>query len=216
MLKLHKILFVITPMLKNMRHEWVIASSNQGKIIELNKILSSQNIIVKPQSAFHIADVEETGSTFVENALIKARNASKLSKLPALSDDSGLIVPCLNNEPGLYSARYAHTGNATDNIKKLISNLAALKNEIIDGYPAYYYCVLVLLNSPEDPSPIIAQGRWYGKIILDPRGHNGFGYDPIFFDGELQLTAAQMSLEQKQARSHRGQAIKNLISQLVY
>lgn len=203
-------------MSKNTPHEWVIASSNQGKIIELNKILSCQNIIVKPQSAFHIADVEETGSTFVENALIKARNASKLSKLPALADDSGLIVPCLNNEPGLYSARYAHTGNAADNIKKLISNLAALNNEIIDGYSAYYYCVLVLLNSPDDPSPIIAQGRWYGNIILDSRGHNGFGYDPIFFDTELQLTAAEMTLEQKQGRSHRGQAINNLISQYNY
>jgi XTP/dITP diphosphohydrolase len=199
--------------------DWVIASSNTGKITELNKILSSQNINLILQSDLHIADAEETGSTFVENALIKARHASNLSKLPALADDSGLIVPCLNNEPGLYSARYAKTGNAADNIKKLINNLLDLKtknSENKDFFPAYFYCVLVLLQSPDDPSPIIAQGRWHGNIILTPKGTSGFGYDPIFFDPELKLTAAEMTLEQKQARSHRGKAIACLISQLLY
>lgn len=213
---------------KNLTLNWVVASSNAGKIAELSKLLSNQNINLLLQSDLQIADAEETGSTFVENALIKARHAANLSKLPALADDSGLIVPCLNNEPGLYSARYANTGNPADNIKKLIHNLLTLKNkdtansansensENRNFFPAYFYCVLVLLQSPDDPSPIIAQGRWQGNIILSPRGTNGFGYDPIFFDPTLNLTAAEMTLEQKQARSHRANAIANLISQLIY
>lgn len=192
---------------------YVIASNNSGKIKEINNFLANKNITVIPQASLNISDIPETGLTFIENALIKARHASREANLPALADDSGLVVPCLNGEPGLYSARYAGTNNNTDNINKLISKL---KNLNIDhsNIPAYFYCVLVLLQHAEDPSPIVAEGRWHGHIILEPRGEHGFGYDPVFLDPELMLTAAEMSLEQKQARSHRGQALKTLESNI--
>ncbi len=188
---------------------WVIASNNSGKIKEINNFLHEKNIILRSQLSLGIKEVPETGKTFVENALIKARHACAEANLPALADDSGLVVPCLNGEPGLYSARYAGTSNPKDNINKLISNLKNL-NPNATSFPAYFYCVIVLLKTPEDPSPLIAEGRWHGNIILQPRGEHGFGYDPIFLDPELNMTAAEMGLEQKQARSHRGQALHQL------
>lgn len=201
-------------MLENMSKEkiWVIASGNQGKITEINDLLASENITLKPQSDYHISDVAETASTFVENALIKARHACTQVNFPCLADDSGLVVPALNGEPGLYSARYAGTKDSQDNINKLLSNLKSLPNhQANQAYPAFFYCVLVLLRYPLDPSPIIAEGRWYGEIIFEQRGSNGFGYDPIFFDPKANLTAAQMPPLQKQSLSHRGQALQNLL-----
>lgn len=189
---------------------WIIASNNSGKIKEINNFLQPKNITLKSQNSLGIAEVPETGKTFIENAIIKARHASEEAKLPALADDSGLVVSCLNGEPGLYSARYASdTSNAQDNINKLLSKLKNL-NTHATAFPAYFYCVMVLMQSPEDPSPLIAEGRWHGHIILEPRGEHGFGYDPVFLDPELNITAAEMSLEQKQARSHRGQALRQL------
>ena len=197
---------------KTTEQNWVIASSNQSKITEINNLLASRNIILKPQSDYNISDIPETASTFVENALIKARHACSHVSLPCLADDSGLVVPALDGEPGLYSARYAGTKNSQDNIDKLLKNLKNLSDYKTDNiYPAFFYCCLVLLKHPLDPSPIIAEGRWYGEITFDQKGTNGFGYDSIFFDSKLKLTAAQMPSEQKDMYSHRGQALQNLL-----
>lgn len=193
-----------------MSNKWIIASNNSGKIKEINNLLMSKNIELIPQSQLNITEAEETATTFVENALLKAHNATQQAHLPALADDSGLVVPALNGEPGLYSARYAGTKNAEDNIKKLITNLKTLGLNY-EKFPAYFYCIIVALSHTNDPSPIIAEGKWWGEIILTPRGNNGFGYDPVFYDPELKLTAAEMTVEQKQQRSHRGIALRKLV-----
>jgi XTP/dITP diphosphohydrolase len=189
---------------------WVLASNNTGKISEINDLLSELSVIIKPQNSFNISDVPETASTFVENAITKAIHASKHTQLPALADDSGLVVPCLNGEPGIYSARYANTKNTNDNIIKLIDNIKKLPNRpsII---PAYFYCVIVLINHAADPCPLIVEGRWDGEIILEPKGQNGFGYDPVFYDPITKLTAAEMPLKTKQSLSHRAKALKKLL-----
>ncbi len=193
---------------------WIIASHNPGKISEINNLLGDE-IILKPQSEYNIPDIPETASTFIENALIKARHACTQVSLPCLADDSGLVVPILNGEPGLYSARYAGTKNSQDNIDKLLKNLRDLpghKNNSV--YPAFFYCIVVLLRYTADPSPIIAEGRWHGEITFDQRGTNGFGYDSIFFDPKTQLTAALMPSQQKHLYSHRGQALRNLLQSI--
>lgn len=190
--------------------EIILASTNDGKIKEFNDIFSSLNIKVIPMASLNVPEIEEPFTTFIENALNKARICSKYTKLPVLADDSGLCVPSLNGEPGIYSARYA--GNSRDrqkNCEKLTKNLENQANR-----SAYFYCVLVLLKHQFDPAPLIATGVLWGSITFEPRGTNGFGYDPYFYVESLRQTLAQMGPTQKNLISHRAIAIKNLIDQI--
>ena len=190
----------------------LVASSNAGKLTELRELLSPAGIEVVPQSAFDISDADETASTFVENALLKARNAARISQLPVLADDSGLCVDALRGAPGLHSARYAgEHGNHQANIAKLLDAL----REVPDAQrSAHFICVLVLLRHADDPAPLICEGRWYGQILHAPRGRAGFGYDPVFLDTELMRSAAELNSNEKHARSHRGQALRGLVGAL--
>ncbi len=188
----------------------VLASGNAGKIKELQALLP--NYVLIPQTQFNVSEIEETGTTFVENAILKARHAAKISKLPAIADDSGLVVAALNDAPGIYSARYAGQG-ATDaeNITKILHAL--------DGVPlaqrhAYFFCVLVLMRHTDDPCPIIAQGRWDGYILEQSQGNQGFGYDPIFGVSSHDCSAAELSFDIKNSLSHRGKALKKLRQEL--
>jgi XTP/dITP diphosphohydrolase len=191
----------------------VVASSNTGKLVEIGEVLAGLNIELVEQSKLGIADADETAATFVENALLKARHAARLSGLPALGDDSGICVNALNGAPGLYSARYAGThGDSAANIARL---LAALR-DVPDGERgAYFYCVVVLLRHPDDPAPLIGEGRWDGTVMRSPRGNGGFGYDPVFFDPVLGSGAAELDAQVKNRVSHRGQALVRLRAQLV-
>jgi XTP/dITP diphosphohydrolase len=187
----------------------VLASGNAGKLVEMREILGGEFELVA-QRDLKIADVDETGATFVENAILKARNAARLSGLPALGDDSGLCVDALSGAPGLYSARYAGAhGDAKANIAKL---LEALRDE--PDRNAYFYCCVVLLRHADDPAPIIGEGRWFGRILDAPRGERGFGYDPIFFDPKLDAGAGELDASAKNRVSHRGQALASLRAQL--
>lgn len=185
----------------------VLASSNPGKLAEIREVLADSGIELVAQSEFGIADAEETGTTFVENALIKARHAARLSGLPALGDDSGICVDVLGGAPGLYSARYAgeHGNNAANNAKLL----DVLREVPEDERGAHFHCTLTLLRNADDPAPLIAEGLWRGRILHAPRGDKGFGYDPVFFDpahgpaGELDATV-------KNRISHRGLALARL------
>ncbi len=190
----------------------VLASGNTGKIREIQALLLPRNIQVLPQSAFAITEAAETAPTFVENALIKARNASKYSGLPALADDSGLEVDALNGAPGIYSARYAgsEAGTQANNLKLL----EALEGFEGDHRRARFRCVLVYLRHPYDPSPIIAQGVWEGVIAKTLQGESGFGYDPLFYLPDLGKTAAELSPEEKNQLSHRGKALRQLLETL--
>lgn len=184
----------------------VLASSNTGKIKEIQALLAYHPIL--PQSQFNIGDAEETGSTFVENAIIKARNAALFSGLPAIADDSGLVVDALNGAPGVISARYAGVGASDqENLQKL---LAALEGVSDQQRSARFICVLVFLQHAEDPFPLIAQGVWEGRILHYPVGENGFGYDPVFWVPDYQCSSAQLSAAVKNSLSHRGQALKKL------
>ena len=167
---------------------------------------------VLPQATFNIEDADETGLTFVENAIIKARHASAIAELPAIADDSGLEVDALKGAPGIYSARYSGEG-ATDE-KNLLKLLGALKDVPEEKRTARFQCVLVYMRHAEDPTPIICQGTWEGIIITKPQGENGFGYDPIFYVPEYDCTSAQLSSEQKNKLSHRGIALKALVDKL--
>jgi XTP/dITP diphosphohydrolase len=183
----------------------VLASSNAGKLKEMREILAPSGIELVAQTELGIADAEETASTFVENALLKARHAARLCGLPALGDDSGVCVDALGGAPGLYSARYAgEHGNAAANIAKL---LAALRDTPDERRTAHFHCTIVLLAHADDPAPLIAEGRWYGRILHAPRGEQGFGYDPVFFDPALNLGAAELDAQIKNRVSHRGQAL---------
>ncbi len=188
----------------------VLASGNAGKIKELQALLPNYALI--PQTQFNVSDIEETGTTFVENAILKARHAARISKLPAIADDSGLVVAALNDAPGIYSARYAgQSATDTENITKLLHEL--------DGVPlaqrhAYFFCVLVLMRHADDPCPIIAQGRWDGYILEQSQGHHGFGYDPIFGVSSHNCSAAELSFDIKNSLSHRGNALKKLRQEL--
>ena len=183
----------------------VVASGNAGKLAEFNRLLGAAGIEFIAQGELGIEDVEETGLTFVENALLKARHAARVSGLPALADDSGLCVDALGGAPGLYSARYAgEPGNAARNIDKLLAALDGLPPAQRD---AYFPCTLVLLRHADDPRPLIAQGEWHGRILDAPRGAGGFGYDPLFLDPENNLTAAELEPEVKNRISHRGRAL---------
>jgi len=186
----------------------VLASGNRGKIDEMCAILADLGIALVAQSELGIDDVEETGATFVENALLKARHAARVSGLPALGDDSGLCVDALGGAPGLYSARYAGTrGNAAANIAKLLADLRDVPDE---RRGAHFHCTIALLRSADDPAPLIAEGRWQGRILQAPRGANGFGYDPVFFDDTLGTGAAELEAATKNRVSHRALALARL------
>ena len=190
----------------------VLASGNAGKVREFAQLLAARDIEIIPQNALGIAAAEETGSTFLDNALLKARHAAALAGLAALADDSGLEVDALGGRPGVRSARYAGDG-ASD-----ADNLALLLQELRGVPPARrsarYRCVLVWLRHPADPEPVVAQGVWEGCILSAPRGHGGFGYDPVFQPHDLALSAAEMSAPQKNLVSHRGQALRALLAAL--
>jgi XTP/dITP diphosphohydrolase len=196
----------------------VLASGNRGKLAEFKQLLSHCAFEVIAQSQLQIADADETGLSFVENAILKARNAAQYSGLPALADDSGLEVDALQGAPGIYSARYAEpfadnerASNDAANNKKLLDALAGLPTE---KRSARYQCVLVFMRHAHDPSPLICQGAWEGEILTAPRGEQGFGYDPLFFIPALQKTAAELPAEQKNQLSHRGQAMRMLLAAL--
>ena len=179
----------------------LLASNNGKKIAELSAILASFGIEIKAQRDYGIEDVPETGLTFIENALIKARHAARQSGLPAIADDSGLCVPALGGAPGIYSARYSGEGDAGNNRKLL----AALEN--VQDRRAYYVCLIVYLHHADDPLPIIAQGLWHGTIALEARGDGGFGYDPLFVPAGDSRTAAEYSAAEKNSISHRARAL---------
>ena len=190
----------------------VLASSNAGKLREFNQLLGGLDIEVVPQSQFNVADAEETGLTFVENAILKARNAAQHTRLPALADDSGLEVDALHGAPGIYSARYAGPqASDAENLEKL---LAMLKDVPEEKRGARFQCVLVYLRHALDPTPLICQGTWEGRILTAPRGASGFGYDPVFFVPTHACSAAELPPETKNALSHRGQALRRLLAAL--
>lgn len=188
----------------------VLASNNAGKLTELKAMLAPLNIEVLPQSQFAVTEVDETGLSFVENAILKARHASRQTGLPALADDSGLAVNALGGAPGIYSARYAgeHGDDAANNAK-LLRELEPHNNRA-----AQFVCLLALVRHAEDPLPIIAQGLWQGQILHQPKGENGFGYDPLFQPNGLHCASAELSREQKNALSHRAIALRLLVEQL--
>jgi len=190
----------------------VLASHNAGKLAEMREILADLPLQVTSAAELGLGDVEETGLTFVENALLKARAACQATGLPALADDSGLIVDTLGGAPGLYSARYAGLpGNAAANNAKLLEAMAGIP----DGERgARFYAVIVLLRHATDPQPLICEGRWEGRITHAPRGHHGFGYNPVFLDERHGLTAAEMEPALKNAISHRAIALQQLKRQL--
>lgn len=189
----------------------VMASGNAGKLREIAQILSDLDIRVVPQSDFGIADADETGETFVDNALIKARHASAATGLAAIADDSGLAVDALDGRPGVYSARYSGPDGDDDrNIDKLLSELDGVPDE---RRGAAFHCAACYV-SPDESAPIIAEEEWRGTILRSRRGDSGFGYDPIFFVAELGCSSAQLSAEQKNARSHRGKALRELARKL--
>ncbi len=184
----------------------VLASGNPGKIREIQAILADHPIV--PQSAFNVVDAEETGATFVENAILKARNASLHCKLPAIADDSGLVVDALNGAPGVISARYAGVGASDqDNLDKLLRELEGVPNEL---RTARFICVMVFMEHANDPCPVIAQGVWEGRILDHAVGENGFGYDPVFWVPEQDCASAELSATVKNSLSHRGKALKAL------
>jgi len=192
--------------------ELVLATGNKGKVVELEALLQPFGWNVRPQSEWHFADAEETGLTFIENAILKARHAAQHTGLPALADDSGLAVNALQGAPGIYSARYAGPEcNDQDNIEKLLDTL---KDTAPEQRQASFHCVLAYLRHANDPTPIICHGRWDGMIATTPQGEQGFGYDPVFWIPELNCTAAQLSTAQKQQLSHRGQALRQFVQQL--
>lgn len=190
----------------------VLATGNKGKVAELSQMLAPFQFDVVPQSAFGVADADETGLTFIENAILKARHAALVTGLPAIADDSGLAVDILGGAPGIYSARYSGEGASdTDNVAKL---LEAIKDIPPSQRQAQFHCVLAYLRHAEDPTPIICHGSWHGSITLAPDGVNGFGYDPVFWVAEEHCTAAQLSPARKQQISHRAKALSQLLQQL--
>ena len=190
----------------------VLASGNAGKLKELSVPLSELDMDIIPQSDFNVSEAEETGLTFVENALIKARNACLHTNLPAIADDSGIEVDALNGEPGIYSARYSGLG--ATNQQNLEALLNTLKDTPESRRTARYQCVIVYLRHATDPTPIICQASWEGKILLTPVGKGGFGYDSIFWVKESNCSAAELTLHQKYTVSHRGKAIRQLLGHL--
>jgi XTP/dITP diphosphohydrolase len=190
----------------------VLASNNAGKVREFNALLGGLDFEVVPQSAFGVPEVEETGLTFVENAILKARNAAQHARRPALADDSGLEVDALNGAPGIYSARYAGPGASDrENLDKLLAMLNGVAEE---QRTARFQCLLVYLRHALDPTPLICHGTWEGRILTEPRGRGGFGYDPVFFVPSHGCSSAELPAEVKNALSHRGQALQKLLAAL--
>ena len=192
----------------------VLASNNAGKLREFSQMLATIDIEVLPQAHFNIPEAEEPHVTFVENALAKARHAAKLTGLPALADDSGVCVSALGGAPGVFSARFASVGSNEPksddrNNQKLIAELQGKTDR-----RAHYVAVLVFVHHADDPQPIICEGAWHGEIIDTPRGVNGFGYDPYFLVPDLNQTAAEISADEKNKRSHRGKALRLLMERL--
>ena len=190
--------------------KFVLASNNSGKLKEFDQLLSTFKVNVVAQKAFDIPDAIEDAVTFVENALIKARHASNLSGLPAIADDSGIEVDALKGAPGIYSARYSGQGD-TANWEKLLKDMASVPTDLRQ---ARFQCLLVFVRHPKDPTPLICQGTWEGHILTAPQGEGGFGYDPIFGLLNSAQSAAQLSAQDKNARSHRGQALRCLVQRL--
>ena len=190
----------------------VLASNNAGKVREINQLLVSERIEVVPQKAFNIPDAVEDGLSFVENAIKKARHASSLSGLPAIADDSGIEVDALSGAPGIYSARFAGAdASDQENLQKLLDKLADVPEA---RRTARFQCLMVYMRHAEDPTPVICQGTWEGRILQAPRGENGFGYDPVFFVPEEQCSAAELPAAVKNRLSHRGQALRELVAWL--
>ncbi|MCK5480759.1 MAG: XTP/dITP diphosphatase [Gammaproteobacteria bacterium] len=190
--------------------EIVLASSNQGKVREINQLLAGLDLHVQPQTDHGVPDIEETGLTFVENALLKARNAAQHTGLPAIADDSGIEVDALNGEPGIYSARYAGKGASDQaNLEKLLTELGDLPEE---KRTARFQCLMVYMRHANDPTPIICQGTWEGRILFKPRGENGFGYDPVFYVPTHDCSSAELPADVKNSLSHRGQALRKLLA----
>lgn len=195
----------------------VAATGNPGKLREFEQVLAPLGFEIVPQAQLGISEADEPHMTFVENALVKARHASRASRAPAFADDSGICVSALGGQPGVHSARYAADGTAKlqrdeqdrRNNEKLVTTLADEKDR-----RAHYYCVIVLVRHAEDPEPLIAEGRWHGEIMDTPRGGNGFGYDPHFYLPHVGRTAAELAAEDKNAVSHRGQALRELVAKL--
>jgi XTP/dITP diphosphohydrolase len=188
----------------------VLASNNAGKLREFAALLASVDFEVLPQAHFKVPEAEEPHVTFVENAIAKARHAARLTGLPALADDSGICVEALGGAPGVHSARYAGDPKSdARNNEKLLADLAAHADR-----RAHYYCILVFVRHADDPQPLIAEGEWHGEVIDTARGENGFGYDPYFWLPEFSCTAAELPAEQKNAISHRGQALARLLERL--
>ena len=192
--------------------ELVLASGNAGKLVELRDLLGDSGLALRAQSEFDVVDAAETGATFVENALLKARHAARMTGRAALGDDSGLCVDALDGAPGLCSARYAGVhGDSDRNIARLLRELRDVPDP---RRTARFYCVLVLLRFEDDPQPLIAEGEWHGRILRSPRGDRGFGYDPVFFDPENACSAAELDPVVKNAISHRGRALAALKQRL--
>jgi XTP/dITP diphosphohydrolase len=190
----------------------VLATSNRGKLAEIQPLLADVGFTLVTQGELGVTVAVENGRTFVENALIKARHAAATTGLPAIADDSGLIVDALNGAPGLISAHYAGVhGDAAGNIRKLLGELVDVPEE---QRTARFYSLIVLLRHADDPQPLIAEGIWHGRILTAPRGDGGLGYDPIFFDPELRMSAAELAPDVKNRVSHRGRALAQLRDKL--
>ncbi len=188
----------------------VLASNNPGKLKEFSQMLEPLGFTLRPQGDFQVPEAEEPHPTFVENALAKARHAARITGLPALADDSGICVNALGGAPGVLSARYAGEPKSDErNNHKLVAELEAHGDK-----SAYYYCVLVLVRHADDPQPVIAEGRWDGSVVVEARGQGGFGYDPYFLLPDLGRTAAELTPEEKNRLSHRGQALRALVEKL--
>lgn len=190
----------------------VLASSNKGKISELSALLSPYQLQIVPQQELGVSDADETGLTFIENAILKARHASLATGLPAIADDSGLAVDAIGGEPGIYSARYSgEAASDSDNIRKL---LHAMQSVPAAERQAQFHCVLVYLRHASDPTPLVCHGIWQGSISNTIKGDGGFGYDPIFIPAGHNISAAELTKEQKASYSHRGQALRQLVKLL--
>lgn len=194
------------------RNKIVFASGNIGKVREVGQLLDGLSIDVLPQSEFNVPEIEETGLTFIENAIQKARNAAHHTGLPAIADDSGIAVDVLQGRPGIYSARFAGVGASDEeNLNKLVSLVKSFSEQ---ERTARFICSMVYLRHEEDPTPMIAEGVWEGQLLLEPKGQDGFGYDPIFYVSSEQCTSAELPPEIKNKLSHRGQALRKLLGQL--
>lgn len=194
------------------RNKIVFASGNAGKVREVGQLLDGLSIDVLPQSEFNVPEIEETGLTFIENAILKARNAAHHTGLPVIADDSGIAVDVLQGRPGIYSARFAGVGASDEeNLNKLVSLVKSFSEQ---ERTARFICSMVYLRHEEDPSPMIAEGIWEGQLLIEPKGQDGFGYDPIFYVSSQQCTSAELPPEIKNKLSHRGQALRKLLGQL--